>query len=913
MTPEQVRGKTAKALFLAAVQLPPEEREAFLQPTAERDPDLAREVRELLSYDEGSDDILDQSILASLEIEAEPERLELPEGTLLAGRYRIEGPLGSGASSDVYRGRDELLAGKKVAVKLLRHQAGGAAFFREMEALARINNPGIMQVLDLGDTGDGHSFLVTEFTPGRTLRSVLSLQALPHDRVLRLVRQVGLALSAAHAQGVSHLDLKPENILVVDFGSPEERIRIIDFGLAGIVDAPRRGAVGGSPAYMAPEQAGGQGGPAADQYSLAAVAVEMLAGRPPGLQRSVHALFENNCPSVPAAAVGVLARALSPNPAARFASTGEFLSAFSAGMDAPPKRVPRWLAVSVAAVCALAVGVGAGLLWRPPATQPEEFLPLLRVDGQALSASISPDGETVYYVLHGTGNGDIYSARSGATPVRLTRHDAAELSPACSPDGKRIAFLRHAGGDVRAILVMAAAGGPTTPVAEGQFADVTWAPDNRRLVVTQTVEDGVRTKLTVIDTVTRQWRDLTAPGKGSRDLHPTVARDGSGVAFVRRGAFGTAAAYVLDLNPGLEPSGEPRELVRGIDPAAALAWAPDSREVIVPLGPDMLETLWRVPRGGGPAVEITSAGRTAHHPMVPAGRDALAFVRSTPVATLWRLDLDSPGGAATGGAAIYPSLARNELPSLAQDRKPPALAFSARRARQGLPLWAGVLSDSAAGGQDAAARPMQAPSALTVFLHMCWAGQGRYVVSGLTSESQFSAYLVGPNGDQQRLDDVDGPVFWISPERGQRLILFGSERNGERQIWVRPGSRAAFALTRGGGDFGLPSPDLSTVYYSKAPDALWRIPFGGGEESLFLRGMAGVRDFTIGRTGIYYLSRQQPPRIRLRRFDDGRDVEIHRLDRSAARGLAVSADERTIIYSQNEPVTTEISLVDNFR
>ncbi len=266
MSPEQIRGRTAKALFLAAVQLPPEERDVFLRPTEERDPALAAEVRELLQYDEGTDDFLDRPILSSLDIELPAPAPGLAEGTLLAGRYRVDGPLGSGASTDVYLGRDELLMGKNVAVKLLRRAStSGSAFFREMEALARINHPGVMQVLDLGETGDGNAFLVTQFTPGRTLRSVLALQALPHDRVLRLIRQVGQALSAAHAQGVWHLDLKPDNILVVDFGTPDERIRIIDFGLAGIADLPTRPVVGGSPAYVAPEQVTGDASAAADQ------------------------------------------------------------------------------------------------------------------------------------------------------------------------------------------------------------------------------------------------------------------------------------------------------------------------------------------------------------------------------------------------------------------------------------------------------------------------------------------------------------------------------------------------------------------------------------------------------------------------------------------------------------------------
>ncbi|MEZ5404287.1 MAG: protein kinase [Bryobacteraceae bacterium] len=903
MSPEQVRGKSAKALFLAAVKLPPEEREAFLKPTADRDPDLAREVRELLSFDEGSDDLLDRPILESLEIEIEPPAPRLEEGELLAGRYRVDGPLGSGASSDVYLGHDELLMGKKVAIKLLRRQTGGSLFVREMEALARINHPGVMQVLDLGETAERHAFLVTEYTPGRTLRSVLSLQALPLGRTVRLVQQVGQALAAAHVQGVAHLDLKPENILVVDLGTGEERVRIIDFGLAAIRDSiARPGTPGGSPPYMAPEQAAGLTSAASDQYSLAAVAVEMCAGTPPGVRHSVHDLFERNCPSAPAATAGVLARALSPNPAGRYASIGEFVDALTVAATPRPRVWRRRIALAaVAAAGVAAIGLTPRFLTNSE-THSGDFLPMVRIAGDIGDPSISPDGNTVFYSSPENG-GDIYSSRAGQTPVRLTSEDAAEDHPVCSPDGKQLAFLRTESGPMRSIRTMPPSGGPATAVAEGTFQDIAWAPDNRTIVASHFADDGVRVLITAIDTVTRQWRTLTNPPEATRQIRPAVAPDGSAIAFVELGSFGAATLRILDLRPGTAPAGAPRQLLPGrmMSQGTRPVFSRDSSALIFSRAERGSSTLWRVPKEGGDPVEIAAAGRFGVLPMVPAGRDALAFVTTQQVANLWRADLDAPGGTFQTRAAVFPSASRDELPQVGPVAGGPVIYHTVRQAQAGL-WWMGLLTSPESA-------PMQVPAGLERVIHVCLGAGGTRVISGLAGSS-VEAYVTRGRSFE-RLEDVDGPVTWIAPDG--RQALFSSERSGRAEIWLWRDRLPSIPVTRGGGEFGLVSPDREWIFYAKDAGALWRVPFGGGEERLLLRGLLELRSFTVAAAGVYYVSIQNPPRIRLRRFDNGRDDEIVGMERRAGRGLAVTADERTILYSQFEPLSTDISVLEGYR
>src|ERR1700687_202905 len=150
--------------------------------------------------------------------EQEPTRTEITPvrpspGTQLKGRYLIERELGSGGFGTVFLARDTQLHNKAVVVKILRdlRDDGWARkkFVAECEALARINHPGVVQVLDDGETTDHQPFLVMQFVDGATLRSAIGASGMDLGRVGRIVEQIGQALTAAHEHGVVHRDLKP--------------------------------------------------------------------------------------------------------------------------------------------------------------------------------------------------------------------------------------------------------------------------------------------------------------------------------------------------------------------------------------------------------------------------------------------------------------------------------------------------------------------------------------------------------------------------------------------------------------------------------------------------------------------------------------------------------------------------------
>ncbi|GLZ47394.1 hypothetical protein Acsp06_35790 [Actinomycetospora sp. NBRC 106375] len=215
-----------------------------------------------------------------------------PEGTVLEGRYRVDGVIARGGMSVVHRGSD-LRLDRPVAIKVLdRELAADPAFVRRFErearAAARLAHPGIVAVHDQGRDDDGTVFLVLELVEGGTLRDVLREQGRLHPAAaLTVVEQVVTALQVAHDRGLVHRDVKPENVLVGSDGA----VKVADFGL--VAAAWEAGAEPGDPeesgelvlgtvAYLAPEQVtDGRADERSDLYATGVVLFELLTGVPP--------------------------------------------------------------------------------------------------------------------------------------------------------------------------------------------------------------------------------------------------------------------------------------------------------------------------------------------------------------------------------------------------------------------------------------------------------------------------------------------------------------------------------------------------------------------------------------------------------------------------------------------------------
>jgi serine/threonine protein kinase len=221
-----------------------------------------------------------------------PDKMDLRPGLKLGGRYLIERELGRGGIGVVYLALDERLHAMPVVIKFLLESKSENAwlqkkFFQEVEALARLNHPGIVKVIDKDFTEDGKPFFVMEFVNGRPLRSVLSPEGMDFEYAAHLIRQIGQALGAAHQEGIFHRDLKPENVILQALNNGDEQVKLIDFGLAKVKNSDlgsttELSMVAGSLNYIAPEQLLSQPISAAtDVYALATIAYEMVAGRRP--------------------------------------------------------------------------------------------------------------------------------------------------------------------------------------------------------------------------------------------------------------------------------------------------------------------------------------------------------------------------------------------------------------------------------------------------------------------------------------------------------------------------------------------------------------------------------------------------------------------------------------------------------
>lgn len=210
---------------------------------------------------------------------------DLPPGTVLGGRYRLDGVLGVGGMGVVHRATDLTLQ-VPVALKLLRPELAhrGDAFerFRQELLLARqVSSPRVVRIHDLA-RHDGRWLISMDLVDGEALDRRLDREgALPIDDAIRIARQAAEGLAAAHAQGVVHRDLKPANILLDRDGGA----RISDFGVARSLatsGATRTGGVVGTPDYLSPEQARGEAVDArSDLYALGLILHEMLAGSLP--------------------------------------------------------------------------------------------------------------------------------------------------------------------------------------------------------------------------------------------------------------------------------------------------------------------------------------------------------------------------------------------------------------------------------------------------------------------------------------------------------------------------------------------------------------------------------------------------------------------------------------------------------
>jgi serine/threonine-protein kinase len=324
--------------------------------------------------------------------------MPITTGTVL-GRYRLTEKAGVGGMSEVWKAEDETLK-RTVAVKVILGPVAAEStfrerFLREARLVAGLEHPNVLPVFDYGTAtidGEEVSYLVMPLVAGGSLKGRVA-GPVPPALAVTWLSAIASALDHAHAKGILHRDVKPGNVLMDSQGRP----LLADFGLARSAEVSSgltaTGTVLGTPLYMAPEQATGAVlSGRADQYALAVIAFELLAGRVPFSAQSPLAVLHQHvtAPPPPLSSVlpgtapavdAVLTRGLSKEPADRFSSCGAFVAALGAALAVPgaAKTAPQDVdveshvrtVISAPAIDAEALAAPASETKKPKETQPD--------------------------------------------------------------------------------------------------------------------------------------------------------------------------------------------------------------------------------------------------------------------------------------------------------------------------------------------------------------------------------------------------------------------------------------------------------------------------------------------------------------------------------------------------------------
>jgi serine/threonine-protein kinase len=316
-------------LFIAAVERPESEREAYLAAACGGDTELQDEVRSLLRYDRAQE----------LRVVVPPPAVPDVDRTgQRVGRFEIVGVLGKGGMGVVWKAEDPALK-RVVAIKFLPSSQRDSdvarrRFLREARAASILSHPGVATVYDVGEQ-DGVPYIALRFVPGRTVREALKEQRLDPALAVRIAARVADVLAHAHENGIVHRDITASNIMV----EPDGTATVLDFGVARrTADTSRLSKTGdmvGTVGYMAPEIIKGEDAtPQSDLFSLGVVLYEMLAGHRPfenkRMERVIHATLTLDpelpgrfVPGVPRELDRVLAKALKRSERERYASARE--------------------------------------------------------------------------------------------------------------------------------------------------------------------------------------------------------------------------------------------------------------------------------------------------------------------------------------------------------------------------------------------------------------------------------------------------------------------------------------------------------------------------------------------------------------------------------------------------------------
>jgi serine/threonine protein kinase len=856
------------ALFGAARLLDVRDRAVFLDAICADNTDLRCEVERLLADAAPDDDFLADPPWAGAF--SMPSFIALRAGDVVSGRYRVEADIASGGQALVYRAEDTLLS-RPVIVKVMR--ASGhhsrllkARFEREMQALSRIDHPGVVGILDVGTLADGCPFLVIQYVNGTSLRQELQGGALAPRRVVKLLSDLGSALRAAHAADVVHQDLKPENILVQRFADGTETVKLIDFGIAkidrdGVDEGLTTVHIAGTVRYMAPEQFEGRYSAASDIYTLALVVCEMLCGSPDS--RALPADLRDTVGSL-------IDRALAYRPEQRPSDLWQWCEQVAQAIVRP--RRSRWRGrwwVPLAALAAITAGVAATqVLVRPamPAAADRFIVPLPSSTSLAEGpgvVSVSPDGRRIAYAATPGNDPSARATRLWIRPLgSLTAEPLAAAGsayqPFWSPDSRFIGFVDPTTGALKRIDPE---GGPPQTLAERTapgwdgLSRGAWSsrgtilfsgPDGRLYKVPE--NGGTAVAVTMLDASRREqahfWPSFFPDGQhfvylaysspNECVLYATsldspvrtkvadvvsTAEYAAGYLFYQR--EGTLFAQRYD-EKRVKSIGDPLPVAQAIrfnreDGRAAFSVSANGVLTYATGGANDIGSLTWHDRAGNELARIGEADVYTYPRLSPDGRRLAVNRRgSDGLWDVWVVDLER------GDFERVTFNEQDDYWPIVWSPDGQSIVFAARRrGKRAFDLYrhpvtaAGIDELLFESGDDKQPSGFSPDGKLLLFSRLLAGNKG------------IDVWALPMDGDRKPFPVVSTPYneFAAAFSADGRSIAYAADDSGSEQIYVEPFPATGFKaqLTRDGGEWPTWSADGRTIFYSALHRTLWSV------------------------------------------------------------------------------------------
>ena len=579
---------------------------------------------------------------------------------------------------------------------------------------------------------------------------------------------------------------------------------------------------------------------------------------------------------------------------------------------------------TLAAVSVLLVAGVARFMWtmsRAPLLQPV-VTRLTSYLGDERFPTFAPDGAQIAFAWNGENrdNWDVYVKQvgSGGPPLRLTSNPADDTMPAWSPDGRYIAFERQRGNQF-AFYLTSPLGGPERQVTDWltttntvTFSPPSWSPDGQSLIAAELDLRGQTSHIVLIPIGAGERRRLISSSvTAGRHAYPTIAPDGSALAYELCEVNEVCNVHVIELGPDYVPKGQPRLLTHDGHLARGLTWIPDGRSLIYADG--LRSRLHRLPLSGAPSQRLELAPTGAMYPAVSRRGDRLAYVQKAgDDFHLWKF---AAGGTAASESFLR-STAMERAPHFSPDGK--KIVFRSDRAGSGAQLWvANYDGSNPTPLTESTGRAQGGPR---------WSPDGRWILyQAQRDDGHRDIDIIDAAGGSPRRATASA----FNTNQGSwshdgQWIYFGSTRTGRSEIWriAFPPTGNAEQVTTTGGSTAFESWDGKMLYYTRTnalDGPVFARAMPNGPERQIVDSVHRW-DFAPLDAGMYYVTRPEPQQrptafeLRLLDYSNGQSVVLNRFESLDVVGLTVSPNRETVVMSGIKTIAgDDLMLIQDFR